>query len=72
MEPTTQPTPQPAPLSLADIKASIKARHAGAVSDLAEARKQRAQLQTRIAALVTEVDESARILRSVEGRKPKK
>lgn len=65
-------SPATAPLSLSDIKAAVKARHASAVSELAQAVAEKAQVGKRIAALRVEEAASARILRSVEGRKTKK
>lgn len=70
-ETTTTPS-APRMLTTEEIKTAVKARHAAAVSELAAARAERDQIQAQIKLLVAEVTESARILRSVEGRKAKK
>jgi hypothetical protein len=59
------------PITLDEIKTAVKARHDVAVVELQQARTERDKMNAKIKLLAAEEAESARILRTVEGRKTK-
>jgi len=58
-----------APITLDEIKTAVKERHTAAAVELKLARTKRDEMNAKIKLLAAEEAESARILRTFEGRK---
>lgn len=68
---TEDPTAATARPSLVDIKAAATAHHQTLTIDLRAARRKRDVLNNEIRTLAAEEAEAARIVKALEGRKPK-